>query len=437
MSSRQVCSVRLRPIFLHEETRGRFSVIRWGGANRIFTNTAGADAIRCMVRGLSLEQIKYELTKRYGRSAETIQLNVLVDTLTRADLIASVDGHSVRCRRPITIRSLLKFVFRFHIKNGLMRFCHRYFPFSVLRCVYFVFTRIDWSTAIEKKTDEALHRVRELSRLPGSLQSFAHFRRAYRRNFIWKMAEVQALVSSKPDNVDRWLERNVDLDGKGHLDACLSLKRGVILCPFRFGCPMLIPLVLIRAGYSLTQITVPGGVSYTSGLEDFQKLRPTFGTYHEVRDLTLARYRTVLPILEAGGLVVWLPDFLGPSDHSTETADAETNLEGLSASKLRTSLPKACIELPFCGGRILMNRWVGTFAVMTGSSVIPAALLRIGGKLRLVLHPPIMPGVLADKPSCRADATDKALFASLEWLVQQYPAQWLAWRHVQFAAKQA
>jgi lauroyl/myristoyl acyltransferase len=320
-----------------------------------------------------------------------------------------------------------------------MRLCRGYLPFSIVRRVSFALTRIDWRRAIESKADQALNIVRELPELPGPLQSLKQFRRMYRRNFTWKMAEVQAIVSSTPEAVDRWMERRVHLEGKEHLDAALSLGSGVILCPFRFGCPALIPMTLIRAGYSLTQVTAPGGVPYAKEFADFQKLRPDFGSYHEVRDLSLARYRTVLTALEAGGLVVWLPDFTGPAGATSDSVQPRSAqwTEEFSAPVLRTALPKARIAVPFCGRHIFMNRWVGSFAVMAGSPVIPAALVRTGGQTRFILQPPIMPEALTGGGTCKAEAIDRMLFDGLESFVRRHPAQWLAWRHVQYAGEPA
>src|SRR5580765_768776 len=429
----QPSDVRLRKIFLHEEGRGKIQVIRWGGTSRILTNSAGADAIRLMVRGLTLEQVKHDLAERYQRPAAGVDLGVLVEALSRADLVASVDGQQIACRRRLTASSLFKFLFRFHFKKTTMRLCRKYLPFSVLRHVSFALARIDWNSATANKADQALNVVRLLPALPRASRSFRQFRREYRRNFVWKMAEVQAIVSSTPEAVDHWMEGSVHLDGKEHLDAALSLGRGVILCPFRFGCPVLIPMTLIRAGYSLTQVTAPGGVAYAEGFAGFQKLRPTFGSYREVRDLSLARYRTILSALESGGLVVWLPDFTGSADAASDS-ESSRGWEDFPVSVIETSLPKARIAVPFCGGRIFMNRWVGAFAVMAASPVVPAALVRTGSKIRLLLQPPILPGSMPGGASRRAEAIDKMLFAELESFVQRYPAQWLAWRHVQHAA---
>ena len=236
-----------------------------------------------------------------------------------------------------------------------------------------------------------------------------------------------------PRQVENWLDRHVEYEGLEHLAQLKGENLPVIVAGFHFSATKLLALLLMRRGYDATQVWMPDGsvdiASIAKRLAEFERDLPDYGKMSIIPDFTLPSYRRLLKSLRDGGTLVWFADMFGSNERpagnppSHEWREAATKV--FDFALIRTELAQSKVDVTLCGQRVYLNPWIGGFARSAGAAVVPAALIRQGSGMRMILSPALR---LPPNPTAKhAEDLNRALFGRLDSLLRRHPDQWFGW----------
>lgn len=433
--------VKLRPCRFVAESRDRFGVVRRGGMSRVVVRRIGLEACARLREGCAIEDAKRDLAGRHHVPESSIDLGPLLRSLRRADLIASVDGKPLPETRPPSLYSRYRYVLRFHLKAALLRIAYRKLPTAIGRRLAYWTHRLDLSAILRPKAERAEEHLRRSSRSHIATSLRPGFAGRYFDHLIRNIVDFESLQAMPPAAVERWLNRHVEYEGLEHLSRAKSEGLPVIVAGFHFSATKLLSLLLMRCGFDTTQVWMPDGSvdlpSVTRRLEEFERELPHYGKLRLIPDFTVPSYRRLMSSLREGGTLVWFADMFGSNEpRGGETPNEEWRESArkiFDFAMIRTEMAQSRMDVTLCGQRVYVNPWIGSFARTGGAVVIPAALMRVGGRMRLKLWP-----VLRLPPHATpsdVDTLNRALFARLDEQLRRFPEQWFGWHSLSPVAK--
>lgn len=382
----------------------RYTVISREGRQAICTNRAGAEAIRLLARGRTLEHTRGILGRRYGHPAHAIDLAPLLDTLFSSGLVRALDGRPIATPREPARRGLRLWLALF-VWGPLLDLALSHLPLRLaLPLAYRWFARAH-SPELERRIADNLRRAPGLDLSDGAIARLAE---ANAQALHKQVCDRLLLASLPPRRLHRWLGREVRVSGLGHLASSVGRGRGTILCSFHLGSYGLLPFVLGARGVPVTVYTGFGEdarADVAAWLTDRARRGDDF-------PLQILRggmgVRTLARCLERGETVLLYCD-RAPTDAN------------------RPPAARGLISVPFLGTRIWSARGIGWLPRGTGATVLPAVLLWEGPHgHHLRIDPEVAPQQGSDGAS-DADTVTAAVYSALERYVREDPAQWLKW----------
>jgi lauroyl/myristoyl acyltransferase len=259
------------------------------------------------------------------------------------------------------------------------------------------------------------------------------FEKRYFSHLLQNIVDFQCLEAMTPAQVEDWFSGCVDYEGLEHLANAKSEGRPVILGGFHFSCTKLIALLLMRLGYDTTQVWLPDGRfdmdSVEKRLDVLRKLKPGYGRFSNIPDFSLPSYRRLLQSVRNGEVLVWFGDKYGErKQHEAKPQSEEWRAQAARVfgfSMVGSEFEQSKLPVSLCGRRVYLNSWIGAFARMTGATVVPAALIRRGSRMRMIFKPALrLPSRATAKD---VEALNRALFFELDLLLRLYPDQWFGW----------
>ncbi|MBL8150075.1 MAG: hypothetical protein JNN15_09125, partial [Blastocatellia bacterium] len=250
MRATEESKVELFPLYIHSYGDNNFRVIRKWGRSVMVTRQQGLEVIELLGRGAKLKEVRTSLAQKYGCESSKIDLSPLLTALRKANLIKSVDGEKI-CKNEVTASTFLEFFLRFYLFRTVNKYSRKYLPISILRKVLYLITFFQLRKATREKVENAAKNMmvvlgRDSDRKIGS------YRKDYYRHLVKNIIDIDSLMPKSPTEVEAWLSNNVSYVGLEHLDRAIKSGKGVLLCGFHFTSVRLIPLVLMRRGYSFT-----------------------------------------------------------------------------------------------------------------------------------------------------------------------------------------
>jgi lauroyl/myristoyl acyltransferase len=414
-----------------KESVDRFGIIRRAGTNRVVVRRAGFEACERFRKGCTIRQAKLDLAAKSGLAPEAVDLGGLLRSLEKAGLIASIDGKPLPEACPPSLYSAYRYYLRFHIAPALLRLAYRKLPASAGRKLAHWVQRLDMRAGLWPK---ALRAEEHFERCPrDSRPAFrkGEFARRYFHQLTQNIVDFQTLESMTPERAERWFGTQFEYEGLEHLDCLKREKTPIILSGFHFCATKLIPLLLMRRGYDTTQVWVPDGSVdldlMTRWLNELKRWKPEFGRFNNIPDFTLSGYRRLLDALQRGEVLVWFGDMFADKERLDDQKIAwrAEAAKVFGIGELRMDLAQSRMETTLCGQRVYLNSWIGAFTRLTGAAVVPAALIRLGKRMRLILESPLR--LPARATASDVEGLNRALFARLDSLLRLYPDQWFGW----------
>lgn len=430
-----------RRVYVRQDAPDRYTVIRLGGRRRMGTGELGIRALRLFADGLSLSDAE----RRLQSNGRAVHLDDFVRGLLRAGLVKAVGGQRLPDPDRPSLRSWIHFGARFYGAPRLRSIAHA-LPAFARRAPFDLACAIEWRRPLKERARRALANARQFPGVAAATRAPRAFVRGYSDNLLANFVDFQLLTSLAPPAAERWLARHIRYDGFEHLQEAVGRGRGVILAAFHFGSTKLIPLALMQRGISPVQIALPDYTLMRSQFEawaaEFAAHRASF-RYEAISGFAVADFRRILDELHANRVLVWLPDIFDTLKRTNE--ESEPDAQALTDARARhfrlrhttAPLPQSRIAVDFLGRTIWLNAWVGAFADMAGAAIVPAALLREGGTLTLVLRPPIYPAECPGPASACTASLNERLFRALETFVAAHPTDWFGWHHVHMAGRGA
>jgi len=255
----------------------------------------------------------------------------------------------------------------------------------------------------------------------------------YFDNLIQNIVDFESLHAIAPSQGEPWLNRHVEYEGLEHLAQLKREKLPVIIAGFHFSATKLLAILLARRGFDVTQVWMPDGTMDRASLEkrlaEFASDTPAYGKISIIPDFSLPSYRNLLKLLRCGGTLIWFPDMFGAKEQFhgiTPTPEWQQSATRLfDFSLIQTQLPQSKIDVPLCGQPVYLNPWIGGFARAAGAAVVPAALIRQGSRMRLILSPALR--LPPNATAKHVDQLNRTLFEKLDEQLRQYPDQWFGW----------
>ena len=422
--------VRLRPCRFVRESGDRYAVVRRAGTSRVVVRAAGLAASELFRVGCTIESAKLHLAKRFQVARHTIDLTPLLRSLTNADLIASVDGKPLPEVCKPSLVSAYRYYLRYHLSPRLLRVAYDQLPLTLGRkLAYWVW----WADARAALWPRALHAAERFASCPAGARPASGSRRFASRYFshlVQNFVDFESIAAMTPAQAEAWFQKHVEYEGLEHLARLKNDRVPIIVGGFHFSTIKLVALLLTRRGHDTTQVWVPDrSLSGEAGkwLLEFGKLNSGFGRLGHVPGFTLPHYRQLIQSVRKGEVLVWFSDSPsgreGLDPERLERRDELTKV--FQIPEFRTGLPQSKMEVELCGQRVYLSGRVGAFARLTGAAVVPAALVRAGGRLRMILKPPLRLPQPCDAK--HVEALNRALFGELDALLHQYPDQWFLW----------
>jgi lauroyl/myristoyl acyltransferase len=227
-----------------------------------------------------------------------------------------------------------------------------------------------------------------------------------------------------PVQAERWFSRHVDTEGLHHLVHAKRSGTPVIVAGFHFAATKLLTLLLMRHGFDTTQVWLPDGSFDKDAVQkwcaEYRKLRPEFGKLGNIPDFTLPSYRRLLESLRNGEVLIWFGDVFPQKQEFQEEAS-----KVFGVTDFRSGLTQSRLEVEICGQPVYLNSWIGAFARLAKATVVPAALVRRGRRMLLIVRPALTLPVNASPKD--SDQLNRVLFGELNSLLRQYPDQWFGW----------
>jgi lauroyl/myristoyl acyltransferase len=399
----------------------------------VVVRRSGLEACKQFRQGCAIRDVKAGLARRNRLAADAVDLRPLLRSLRDADLIASVDHKPLREKCPPSIYSAYRYFLRFHFKQKFLKLAYRSLPVTIGKKLAHCVHRLDLAPILWPKALRAEEHARRSPRTCLSAAARAGFADRYFHHLIANIVDFESVEAMKPAEAEQWLERHLEYEGLEHLDRAKSEGLPVIIAGLHFAATKLLALFLMRRGYDTVQLWMPDGTvdmaAVTAKLEAFRQVRAGYGQLEIVRDFSLSSYKRLLRSLKDGRVMVWFADMFGsrerlPNDtKSQEWRDAATKV--FAFGQIQTGLEQSRLDVVLCGQRVFLNPWIGGFARMAGAAVVPAAVIRERGRLRMTLQPVLR---LPSNPAAKdVEDLNRALFGRLDSLLRRYPDQWFGW----------
>jgi lauroyl/myristoyl acyltransferase len=421
--------IALFPLRLSPFGDGKFSILRKGRLKRVSTGLHGAEAIGLLRTGKTVGEVRAELARRHGFEAEQVNLEPLFKALLGAHMIRKVDGRSAAPSR-FDPREW----FRFHVRTGfwprLRRLGTQCLP---ARCRKWVLRSICLAgnrASFHRQARQAAENFARCRPALGYVER-RRFRREYLFHILENVVEVENLRQKPFAEVEAWIDDHMSLVGFEHLDRAIARGRGVMLFGFHFTANRLLPVVLMRKGYSLLSmgaINLRWGSQRTKALlEEWSEARPSHGRVSLVDNLDMASVSALIRQLRAGGIVLTAPDVYSASVHEDPAMEEKTRFFGI----VRPVFPRATTTVPFFEGSIEANPWAGWLAKWTRPEVVPIMITREGGRMQCRVSEALRIDARAEcDPDEYAAQVNKEIYRFLEAQLKIQPAQWFGWANL-------
>ncbi|MEW6737910.1 MAG: hypothetical protein AB1489_41920, partial [Acidobacteriota bacterium] len=285
------------PLHIQKYGDGNFRVIRKWGYSVIATRQLGLEAIGMFVQGLSLQEVKQALAHSNDCNKEKVDLMPLLETLYKANLIKSIDGKPVG-KNEVTISTFLNFIIKFKLFSRLINFSNQHLSIPLLRKILFVIDFLRQKAPTREKVHNASINMRLV--LSGqSTREIKQYRKEYYHHLIKNIVDLESLRPKAPMEIDRWLSSNTSCEGLIYLDQALSEKKGILLCGYHFSSIRLIPLILIKHGYSLTTM---GAINLHLGSrvlsQKMAALKECFNNYGQINFVPNIDLKTINKLID-------------------------------------------------------------------------------------------------------------------------------------------
>jgi lauroyl/myristoyl acyltransferase len=377
------------------------------------------------------------LAERFRVGRETIDLTPLLRSLTNSALIASVDGKRLPDFSKPTSTSTWRYFLRFYFCPRLLRIAYHKLPTVIGRKLAYCAWFLDARAALWPQALRAAARFESCPDHQLPLSKHRHFAKRYFRHLLLNFVDFESVAAMTPARGEAWFRTHVDYEGLEHLARLKDEGVPIIVAGFHFSTVKLMALLLTRHGYDINQVwlsdrSIEGG----SGrwLDEFRNLSPGFGRFESISGFTLDHYRLLIESVRKGEVLVWFSDMFPSRDavDREKVAGHDQASKTFRIPEFRTDLPQSRIEIELFGRRVYQTAWIGAFARLTGAAVVPAALIRDRGRLKMILKPALrLPQPGGPK---QAAELNRALFRELESLLRLYPDQWCGWPTLSVAA---
>ena len=430
--------IRLRPCTFVQEMPDRFGIIRRRGTGRVVVRKSGLEFSRLFRAGCTIGEAKRRVAGQFKIANDAIDLQPLLRSLLRADLIASVDGNPIKEAHGPSLRSAYHYYLRFHVTPRVKEFAYRRLPVAAAKRLAYWVQRLDSRSALWPRAIAAEERYKECPRDARHTVRPGRFAARYFGHQVSNIVDFQVLLSKPPAEAEEWFRKHVQCEGLENLKRLTDEGTPAILAGFHFSATKLIPLLLMRRGFDICQMWVPdGSTDLEEGirwLDGYRKVEPGFGGFSLIPDFTLPSYRRLIQALRTKQVLVWFPDLFGDQealDDRQKSRRAEM-ARVFGIGELRMDFAQSKLAVPLCGQKAYVNAWLGAFARLAGAAVVPAALVRQGSGMRLLVKPPLR--LPAGATAADAEALNRALFAQLDSLLRLYPEQWFGWHRLCLAS---
>ena len=418
--------LRLHPLRIQPFGDGNYSVIRRGGRTEIATRAVGVEALERFQAGDSIGATRRWIAESHGTSPESIRLEPLLKSLMNAGLIAAVDGVEIESKR-IGAREHLKFHYRFEMLPRIIR-AARHLPISVARQLLRRILGQRLRGPCQEKVRRAGANFEQV--FPGIRHHQRDaFEKEYFDHLVWNVVDLEVLRQRSFEQAERWLEDSVRVEGIEVFDWARQQGRGVLLSGFHFSSNRLLPVVLMRRGYSLLSmgaISVGWGSQATKDhLAAWRAAYPSYGTIDLVDNLDLNSINKLIGALRDGTTVLTMPDVYSLSTFE-DTAVAE---RARFFHIVRSRFPRSTLPVRFFSHWIDVNPWGGWLAAMSHPVILPVSMKRSGGKLLCRFGEPLEPCRDGDSKT-RMARINEELFLRLQSEVEVSPSQWFGWHNL-------
>lgn len=416
--------IKLRPCRFNQEAADRFGIVRRAGLSRAVVRTTGLAACEYFREGCTIGDAKRRLATRFGVAEKGIDLSPLLRSLQKADLIASLDGAPVSEATPPSLYSAYRYYLRFLVTPWTLRVAHRKLPACIGKRLAYGVQKLDLAAALWPRAIEAEKHFLDCPLRFRRACRPRQFAKRYFHHLIQNIVDFQSFAVTTPAQAEKWFSTHVEYEGLEHLTAAKKEGTPLIVAGFHFATTKLLTMLLMRCGYDTAQVWQPDGTFEMASLArwhaEYKNLRPNLGNFRNIPDLSLASYRLLLNALRSGELLLWFPDVFPRQDKSHANA-----ARVFGVNELRTDLEQSKLAVTLCGQRVYLNSWIGAFARMTRAAVVPAALIRRGSRIRMIVKPARRLPVHAGTKDI--ENLNRALFGDLESLLRLYPEQWFGW----------
>lgn len=425
--------IKLRPCRLVRESADRFGIVRRAGLSRVVVRGTGLAACELFRGGCTIGDAKRHLAKRSQVAEKAIDLNPLLRSLQRADLIASVDGKQLREACPPSLYSAYRYYLRFHIAPRLLHLAYRKLPISLGKHLAYSVQRLDLVGSLRPRAVQAAQNFESCPPHCKPQLRRQKFEKRYFSHLLQNIVDFQCLEAMTPAQVEDWFTSCVEYDGFEHLASAKRDGSPVILGGFHFSSTKLIPLLLMRRGYDITQVWLPDGRfdidSVEKRVDELRKIKPGYGGFSNISDFSLPSYRRLIQSVRSGEVLVWFGDMFGErKQHEANSQSEEWRAQAAKVfgfAMVGSEFEQSKLPVLLCGRQVYLNSWIGAFARMTGAAVVPAALIRHGSRMKMIFKPALrLPSRATAKD---VEALNRALFSELDLLLRLYPDQWFGW----------
>jgi lauroyl/myristoyl acyltransferase len=420
--------LKLHPLRIAPFGDGNYSVIRRGGREEIATRGLGVEALHRLGAGDSLGEARRWLAERHGTPPESIRLEPLLRSLSNAGLIAEVDGEKLVSPR-IGMRDYLRFQLRFELMPRLAQSTRR-LPIALARPALRKLYGRELRVPCARKVSRAGANFEQVFPRVGARERQA-FERQYFDHLVWNVVDLEVLRDRPFEQVEEWLESFVRLEGIEVLDQARRQNRGVMLVGFHFSANRLLPIALMRRGYSLTSM---GAISLGWGsrktkerIAEWRRRRPSYGGLELVDNLDLGSVNRLVGELRRGGTVLTMPDVYSLSTFENAAVTERSRFFGVVRSRFRP----AVMPVPFFDHSIDVNPWGGWLAATAQPVVLPVLMERRARQLVCRFGEPFDPAASGGgSPKELVGSVTRKLFETLELEVASHPAQWFGWHNL-------
>lgn len=242
----------------------------------------------------------------------------------------------------------------------------------------------------------------ELYKIMPGLNS-GEIKKLIRGSFInYCVSEMEVLLY--PSLNDRFIKKNVTIEGREYLEAALSKGKGVLLFQAHFGAFQMTMPAIGYSGYKMNQVSASASLwNDDASISRMQKKA------YNIK----ASYEYSLPVKHISVTSSLRPVF---------SALSENEIVGITADG---GGGKKIVSIHFLGRRANFQQGPADLAIRTGAEIVPAFIITEGGlKHRLVLCPPIKIRATSNRDE-QLQGVIQEFGDLLEYHVRRYPSHYL------------